>query len=302
MTAGRHGDDNDPRLLTGAYALDAVTAEEAEAFDRAAADAPSLRDEADELRLTAGLLGLASTPVEPSARMKSDLMAKLSSTPQLPRQTPTAVPDAPAASTIPVADAPLAAVPDAPAEPTTLTEVAPTAAAPTAAAPTKAEQRAKARWFARPTTLLTAVAAAAALFIGGGFVGSALVNGTGGEPVADASASELAQITAADDVQRQVSPVEGGGTATLVWSNELGRSAVLADGLPSLPDGKVYEAWYIDSEGAAPAGTFTAAGSGTSWHVLDGAMSPGDAVGVTVEPAGGSKAPTTDPIIVVQSA
>ena len=37
MTAGRHGDDNDPRLLTGAYALDAVTAEEAEAFDRAAA-------------------------------------------------------------------------------------------------------------------------------------------------------------------------------------------------------------------------------------------------------------------------
>ncbi|MDO9396305.1 MAG: anti-sigma factor, partial [Herbiconiux sp.] len=110
------------------------------------------------------------------------------------------------------------------------------------------------------------------------------------------------ELTAAADAQRQSVELSDGAVATVMWSNELGRSAVLADGLSALPDGKVYEAWYIDGEGAVPAGTFTAAASGTSWHVLDGAMKAGDTVGVTVEPAGGSTAPTSDPILVVQSA
>ncbi|MGD8192882.1 anti-sigma factor [Herbiconiux sp. P18] len=275
------GDDFDARLLTGSFALDALSAEEASALESLLGSSDSLREETDELVETAALLGLSIAPIEPSARLKSELMAKLSLTPQLPA-LPQQIPDAPAAAE------PVAAEP--------------AAAEPAAAAPSSAETRARARWFARPAGALAAVAAAAALFVGGGFVGSAIVNGTGSSNVADSSAAELARITAAADVQRASVDVAGGGTATVVWSNELGRSAVLAEDLPELPEGKVYEAWYIDSKGPVPAGTFDAAASGTSWHVLDGSLTAGDVVGVTVEPAGGSQQPTTEPIFAVQSA
>jgi hypothetical protein len=298
----RH-DDDDPRLSTGAYSLDAVSPDEAESFERAADASSSLREETDGLVETAALLGLAATPVNPSERLKAELMAKLSSTPQLPRvESARAVLDAqPQTDAQAQTDAstPLAApVPDA-----QIASIADIAAPTDPALPTRrAHSRARSRWFAGPVGLVAGVAAAAALFIGGGVVGTAVSGGFGTSTVTDVSASGLAQITAAADSQRSTVPVEGGGTATLVWSNSLGRSAVVVDGLAQLPDDKVYEAWYIDADGAAPAGTFTAAGDGTSWHVLAGAMSPGDTIGVTVEPAGGSQAPTTDPILVGQTA
>jgi anti-sigma-K factor RskA len=270
---------DDPRLNTGAFALGALSPEELERFIEATESDSDLAAEADGLSSTAVLLGLASTPVEPSARLKVDLMAAIASTPQLPREAARAeVAGDPAPTTTRVEDAPRPVV--------------------TAGA---SEQKARARWFARPAILLASAAAAIALFIGGGFAGSAL---TGGTPeVVDQQAAGLAQIYAASDVQSVRSEVEGGGVATLVWSGELGRSAVVVDGLEPLPAGSVYEAWYINDAGAAPAGTFDATGAHkTSWHLLDGTMSAGDTVGVTVEPAGGSKTPTTTPIVAIASA
>ena len=80
-----------------------------------------------------------------------------------------------------------------------------------------------------------------------------------------------------------------------MWSEQLGRSAVQAAGLPDVGDDRTYELWYIDASGATPAGTFDPA-RGAAYVVLDGEFEPGLVVGVTVEPAGGSDAPTTDPI------
>ena len=42
-------------------------------------------------------------------------------------------------------------------------------------------------------------------------------------------AASLAEINAAADVQHATSPVEGGGTATLVWSGDLGKSALVTN-------------------------------------------------------------------------
>jgi anti-sigma-K factor RskA len=268
-------------MNTGAFALGALTSEELERFIAATESDADLAAEADGLSATAVLLGLASNPVEPSARLKADLMASIASTPQLPRETAGPTAERPAVS------------PSA-------SDSAEDASAHVAAAGA-AEQKARNRWFARPTTLLVSAAAAVALFVGGGFVGSAV---TGDTPVVvDQQAAGLAQIYAASDVQSVRSEVEGGGVATLVWSGELGRSAVVVDGLEPLPAGSVYEAWYINDAGAAPAGTFDATGAHkTSWHLLDGTMSSGDTVGVTVEPAGGSKTPTTAPIVAIASA
>jgi len=87
--------------------------------------------------------------------------------------------------------------------------------------------------------------------------------------------------------------VQGGSGSVLVGSG--GRGTLVLTGLSSPPPGKTYEAWVIDRGRAAPAGTF---GGGKTvvvhlrQHVPRGAI-----VGVTVERAGGSAQPTSQPFI-----
>lgn len=234
--------------------------------------------EAKDFEEVAAQLALASEPVTPPASLKADLFARLASTPQLPPANPPMDADAPAPA--PAADPAPAPVP----------VVAP------ATGPAEAEARR--RWFARPLAILAAAAAAIVLFVGGAFVGSALSGGTSSE---QQQASALAAINAAPDAQRASAEISGGGTATLVWSGTLGKSALVANGLPPLPSDKTYELWYIRGGQAVPAGTMSPAGSGSTWRVLNGTMSAGDAVGVTVEPQGGSEKPTTKPIVAIAS-
>ncbi len=162
---------------------------------------------------------------------------------------------------------------------------------------TPAELKARARW-RMPLARLGAVAAAVALIVGLGFTVR-----FGIQAQADlATASQVNEIQAADDYQRETVEISGGGTATLVWSVALQRSALIVDGLTGLPAGSTYELWYIDAKGATPAGTFDVGEDGKRTVVLAGDMGLGDTIGVTVEPAGGSDIPSTDPVIVVETA
>lgn len=163
---------------------------------------------------------------------------------------------------------------------------------------TPAETKARSRWFSRPITIAAAAAAAVVLFLGGTFLGSSLA---GNNSFQQQQASALAQINAAPDAQRATADVSGGGTATLVWSGKLGKSALVANDLPALPSDKTYELWYIRGGEATPAGTMKPADTGSTWRVLTGTMQAGDTVGVTVEPRGGSDQPTTSPIVAISS-
>jgi anti-sigma-K factor RskA len=69
--------------------------------------------------------------------------------------------------------------------------------------------------------------------------------------------------------------------------------------LSTAPAGKTYEAWVIRGSAALPAGVFK--GGGTVELTLTQTAKPGDKIAVTVEPAGGSKKPTTTPIAVSQN-
>ena len=230
-------------------------------------------DEARDFEEVAARLGLAAEPVTPPPALKADLFARLASTPQLPpADAPTGARDASA--------------PSAPSPATPLTTPGP------------AEAAARRRWFSRPLAIVAAAAAAIVLFVGGAFVGSAL---SGSDSFPQQQASALASINAAPDAQRATATVSGGGTATLVWSGHLGKSALVATDLPRLPDGKTYELWYMRDGKAIPAGTLSPADSGSTWRVLSGSMSAGDAVGVTVEPKGGSSKPTSAPIVAINS-
>jgi len=286
---------NDPASLTGSYALDALSAEEREAVEAGLGESESLRHEVTELTDTAVLLGRAVAPVTPPPSLKANIMGLIATMPQLPADERVSADTDAAASVTDIASrrAPAPAAPDAPSAST-----APPAAMSSASLST-ASRKAQSRWFTKPVVALVSVAAALGLIVGGGV----LVNTIGQPPQSNQAGDQLAEINAASDSQRAVAEIDGGGTATLVWSNELGRSAMIVDGLEALPSDKVYELWYIDeASGARPAGTFTVKDDGSTLRVLDGDMKAGDTVGVTVEPSGGSEAPTTTPIVAIASA
>lgn len=270
--------------LAAAYALDALDSDERAAFERALAESPELRDEVGAYAESAAHLAEQVEPAEPPPSLRDRLLAQVEATPQVASDAatvaaPSAVAPEPTATATP--ESPAVAAPEAPA---------PEAPETRPAGP--AESAARRRWFQRPGAIIAAAAAAvvlvAGVVVGVGWPGP---NGWGAQ-------RERAAIAAAPDAQSQTLEAEGGGEITLVSSAEQGRSVVIAEGLPELGDDQTYELWYIDDSGAAPAGTFDVSGDET-WRVLEGSFTPGVVVGVTVEPAGGSPQPTTEPIVAI---
>ncbi|AZH83186.1 hypothetical protein EAO79_09935 [Plantibacter sp. PA-3-X8] len=278
---------DDATDLAAGNALHTLTPREQERFDRLRAEHESVREEAAEFEETVAMLDLAAPPVQPSAALKNSLMAAIQNLPQLPADAPVEAPVAEVRA-LPTA------VPEVDETPVSTPTATPVPAAATTPVAGAAERKAASRWRRSAVGMVVGAAAAVGLIFGG--VG--LANTFGGGSLTQTVA--LAEINAASDVQRAKVSMDD-ATATLVWSGELGKSALLVDGLGSLPSDKVYELWYIGEGGPVSAGTFSAA-NGTTWRVLDGAMSAGDKVGVTVEPQGGSKQPTTDPIMVIETA
>jgi anti-sigma-K factor RskA len=292
--------------LSGAYALDALSDDERHDFEALLEESESTRREVTELRETALLLAHAAPPVMPSAALRASIMDSIVGMPQRP-----ALPGTGSASTTDAgrqADTDTARRESAGGAGDDHEVAAPRRRAVPEMEPSESETAARvieptgaarARWFTRPVAVLGVAAAAAALFFGGGALLSEV---TGPSQQQEATASSIDEIYAADDFQRTVADVSTGGTATLVWSNELKRSAVVLDGLTSLPGDQTYELWYIDADGAVPAGTVDTASDSTVTKVLHGEMTPGATVGLTIEPAGGSEQPTSEPIMAVQSA
>ena len=253
--------------LSGAYALDAVTAEERSTVEAHLGESEEMRNEVTGMIEAASLLGRAVEPVEPSAELKMSIMALVASTPQLPQLV-----------------APVRTLQESGS---VMAEAAATGAVTNRPAPL--------RWLRQPVVMLTAAAASLALVVGG----IAIANTFSDDRAQIAQANELVAINAASDFDQDTVEVAGGGSAKLVWSVSVGRSALIANDLSALPSEEIYQLWYIDSAGARSAGTFTVDGEKPTWRVLDGTLAMGDTVGVTVEPRGGSLQPTTDPIIVV---
>jgi len=76
---------------------------------------------------------------------------------------------------------------------------------------------------------------------------------------------------------------------------------LIASNLPPAPSGKIYELWVISKLGVPqPAGLFQSNLQGNALYLRDGALdvASAGAIAVTLEPASGSNAPTTTPIVV----
>jgi anti-sigma-K factor RskA len=146
---------------------------------------------------------------------------------------------------------------------------------------------------------VSVAACLAAFAIGlGGFAFQAYRNARESEQLNERMAAVL---TAPDAESVTVSSGGGsggsGGTVTVVVSRDREQLLVVSRGLPQVPENRIYQAWMIGPSGAKSAGLMGP--SGRTPLVLPG---PGDAnaVGVTIEPAGGSVQPTSDPVLLLR--
>jgi anti-sigma-K factor RskA len=100
---------------------------------------------------------------------------------------------------------------------------------------------------------------------------------------------------------QQTYALEGTGAAQGVQGEvvRLGdeRAMLIAEDLPSPPEGETYEAWILREDVPEPAGLFEPDDAGVAAAPIEGSIEDADAVAVTVEPSGGSSSPTSDPLM-----
>lgn len=91
--------------------------------------------------------------------------------------------------------------------------------------------------------------------------------------------------------------------ATLTVAPENGRATFVANNLQPLSADQVYQLWIIRGDQPLSAGTFTVDENGRVVLDVDPILAATyDAVGVSIEPAGGSETPTLDQIILLGAA
>ena len=110
------------------------------------------------------------------------------------------------------------------------------------------------------------------------------------------SEAAIARVVTAPDARIEKARTAAGGSVTVVASARLREAVVTAAGMLSPPPGEVYQVWVMSSSGARSAGLM--AGPST---LLASAVVPGDRIGITVEPAGGTSKPTTTPVAVLSA-
>jgi anti-sigma factor RsiW len=108
----------------------------------------------------------------------------------------------------------------------------------------------------------------------------------------------VAAVLSAPDARLVSGPTSLGGTATMVVAARLGKMVFTSQGLPALTNAKVYQLWLLTPAGGAiSSGLLPAASGGRTAPVITAGAPAGDRVALTVEPAGGTKQPTTRPIV-----
>jgi anti-sigma-K factor RskA len=70
----------------------------------------------------------------------------------------------------------------------------------------------------------------------------------------------------------------------------------MAEDMPRAPEGRTYQIWVIEGDVPEPGGLFEPRGESVA-AVVEKPLDEGDVIAVTIEPAGGSQQPTTDPLM-----
>lgn len=145
-------------------------------------------------------------------------------------------------------------------------------------------------WKRVGSVALRAAAAVALVAVGVGF---------GRWTAMDDMANEMhyAHLNAAHDVSRMDSMMNDGNMATLTWSPEMEMTAVTIPTSVKAPKGRALQVWKrVDGE-VTSVGFYTPE-NGALFSFIDAMPMPGLEILITLEPAGGSPQPTTEPLLV----
>ncbi|MFI5662828.1 anti-sigma factor domain-containing protein [Streptomyces sp. NPDC051684] len=112
---------------------------------------------------------------------------------------------------------------------------------------------------------------------------------------AEAGNDRIAAVLAAPDARTGSARLGDGASGTVVVSKSQDRAVFIASGMAHPPQGKVYQLWYDDGGTMRSAGLMDTARSDQA-VLLSGGVDGASGMGITVEPAGGSDRPTTDPV------
>jgi anti-sigma factor RsiW len=247
---------SDVHTLSGAYALNALTPEEAEEFARHLAVCEACRTEVAEFQRATAQMGAAEA-LTPPADLKERILAAIDRTPQLPPR--------------PVQ------------ERSGQTQQRP---APARARDASTDASGSRRWLT-----WVATAAAAVVLIGIGVVGVRSAFG----PDTPRLSTAATQVFTASDVHTATVSTTNGGKLRVGVSPTLGKMAVDTRDLPALDSGHVYQIWAVRGDTMSSAAVLADPQEGAAM----GLPAPRTDVAVTVEPAGGSRQPTTKPIVEV---
>ncbi len=257
----------DVHTLSGAHALDALSAEERETFREHLVACQACRDEVREMRDAAVQMGSAQWSVPPPA-LRARILEAAARTPQQP----------PVCSMADVNDG----------DDAVGGSDRGSGAGEDWAGSRGGHGPVRRRWPA----FLGAAAAAVTLVAGGVAVVSSLDDGSG-----DLTAAP-SRVFEADDVRRATVETANGGALTVGISESRNEMAVDARELPELDRQHVYQLWTVHDDSMTSAAILTGGTTGAAM----GLPAADTRVAVTVEPAGGSQQPTSEPIVEVDPA
>lgn len=144
-----------------------------------------------------------------------------------------------------------------------------------------------------PWTMLVAAAAAVVLLGAGGTV---IWNQFTAEDSQVISAAD--QVLQATDAQEATVELLEGAEATLVRSESLGQAVLVTKALPAAPSGMAYQMWLL-TDGTSPSSAGMLAAAANQTILLKGDAAKATAAAITIEPAGGSNQPTSEPIALI---
>ena len=143
---------------------------------------------------------------------------------------------------------------------------------------------------------LAGVAAAAVIVAGALGVSTYQANQRADE--LQVAADQITELLADPGATVERTDVTGGGTGTLVVAPNREQAAFLTASLPTTGPDATYQLWAIDDDGATSVGLLQP-DSGRATALVD--LPAGTTTfGMSVEPVGGSSAPTTDPVLLLE--
>ncbi|MER7998984.1 anti-sigma factor [Streptomyces sp. NPDC095613] len=146
---------------------------------------------------------------------------------------------------------------------------------------------------------LAACLAAAAAFGGvAAWQQRAAQDARGRAEAAEQRSQAVVAVLAAPDAKLATARLPSGANSTVVVSRGQDKAVFLTSGLPKAPRGMVYQLWYDDGGTMRGAGLMDPAAESDA-VLLAGPVGAASGMGLTVEPAGGSAHPTSDPLVLL---